>query len=91
MACLALGRKENPQGTSFEFAYLTPHSLNLAPFLKLNPVHIQCFFRAFQTNVLEPHPSLPVLATSGLDDEVKIWLPTNTSTLDWNEVEQVLY
>ena len=41
--------------------------------------------------MLEPHPSLPVLATSGLDDEVKIWLPTNTSTLDWNEVEQVLY
>lgn len=42
------------------------------------------------TNVLEPHPSLPVLATSGLDDEVKIWLPTNTSTLDWNEVEQAV-
>jgi len=27
-------------------------------------------------NVLEPHPHLPVLATSGLDDEVKVWLPT---------------
>jgi len=26
-------------------------------------------------NVLEPHPSLPVLATSGLDDDVKIWIP----------------
>jgi len=26
-------------------------------------------------NVLESHPSLPVLATSGLDDEVKIWMP----------------
>ena len=26
-------------------------------------------------NVLEPHPSLPVLATSGLDDDVKIWRP----------------
>ena len=25
-------------------------------------------------NVLEPHPSLPVLATSGLDDEVKMWM-----------------
>ena len=23
-----------------------------------------------------PHPNLPVLATSGLDDDVKIWLPT---------------
>lgn len=26
-------------------------------------------------NVLEPHPSMPVLATSGLDDEVKLWMP----------------
>jgi WD repeat-containing protein 42A len=26
-------------------------------------------------NVLEPHPSLPVLATSGLDHDVKIWMP----------------
>jgi len=26
-------------------------------------------------NVLEPHPTLPVLATSGLDDEVKLWMP----------------
>jgi len=26
-------------------------------------------------NVLEPHPHLPVLATSGLDDEVKVWMP----------------
>jgi len=27
-------------------------------------------------NVLEPHPNLPVMATSGLDEEVKVWLPT---------------
>ncbi|CAL4121687.1 unnamed protein product, partial [Meganyctiphanes norvegica] len=27
-------------------------------------------------NVLEPHPNIPVLATSGLDDDVKIWIPT---------------
>jgi len=26
-------------------------------------------------NVLEPHPTMPVLATSGLDDEVKLWMP----------------
>jgi len=31
-------------------------------------------------NVLEPHPSLPVLATSGLDDEVKVWLPTEPAS-----------
>lgn len=27
-------------------------------------------------NVLEQHPTLPVLATSGLDDDVKVWMPT---------------
>ncbi|XP_062578440.1 DDB1- and CUL4-associated factor 8-like [Saccostrea cucullata] len=27
-------------------------------------------------NVLEPHPFAPVLATSGLDHDVKIWAPT---------------
>lgn len=26
-------------------------------------------------NCLEPHPTVPVLATSGLDDDVKIWMP----------------
>ncbi|XP_005093046.1 DDB1- and CUL4-associated factor 8 [Aplysia californica] len=27
-------------------------------------------------NVLEPHPTLPILATSGLDHEVKLWKPS---------------
>ncbi|XP_014749565.1 PREDICTED: DDB1- and CUL4-associated factor 8 [Sturnus vulgaris] len=30
-------------------------------------------------NCLEPHPHLPVLATSGLDHDVKIWAPTAES------------
>jgi len=39
-----------------------------------------------QVNVLEPHPHLPLLATSGLDSDVKLWMPTasqppNTSAL----------
>lgn len=29
-----------------------------------------------QVNCLEPHPQIPVLATSGLDDDVKIWVPS---------------
>ncbi|RMX60890.1 hypothetical protein pdam_00003491 [Pocillopora damicornis] len=29
-----------------------------------------------QVNCLEPHPFAPILATSGLDHDVKIWLPT---------------
>lgn len=36
-------------------------------------------------NVLEPHPNLPVLATSGLDDDVKIWQPGP----EFDEVENV--
>ena len=30
----------------------------------------------YQVNCLEPHPNAPVLATSGLDHDVKLWLPT---------------
>ena len=26
--------------------------------------------------MLEPHPNIPILATSGLDNDVKIWSPT---------------
>ncbi|UYV62929.1 DCAF8 [Cordylochernes scorpioides] len=29
-----------------------------------------------QVNVLEPHPTFPFLATSGLDDDIKIWVPS---------------
>ena len=28
-------------------------------------------------NCLEPHPSFPMLATSGLDNNIKIWVPSN--------------
>lgn len=28
-------------------------------------------------NCLEPHPSYPMLATSGLDHDIKIWVPSN--------------
>lgn len=27
-------------------------------------------------NVLEPHPHFPILATSGLDSDIKIWTPS---------------
>lgn len=35
-----------------------------------------------QINVLEPHPTAPVLATSGLDHDVKIWAPTAENPTD---------
>ena len=43
------------------------------PFAGLQPV--TCLL-GWQVNVLEPHPFAPVLATSGLDHDVKIWAPT---------------
>nr|CAD7444906.1 unnamed protein product [Timema bartmani] len=35
-------------------------------------------------NCLEPHPEIPVIATSGLDDDIKIWVPSceNEPTMD---------
>jgi len=27
-------------------------------------------------NCIEPHPTAPIIATSGLDDNVKIWVPS---------------
>ena len=43
----------------------------------------------WQVNVLEPHPSLPVLATSGLDDDVKIWMPTSNKETSKDDIEKV--
>lgn len=42
-----------------------------------------------QVNVLEPHPHLPVLATSGLDDEIKIWLPTSKNLVTQETIAKV--
>ena len=42
-----------------------------------------------KVNVLEPHPSLPVLATSGLDDDVKIWMPTSNKDTSKEDIEKV--
>ena len=40
-------------------------------------------------NVLEPHPSCPILATSGLDHEVKIWTPTAKEPTSLQGVKRV--
>lgn len=44
-------------------------------------IHLSCILTfvwicfELKVNCLEPHPFIPVLATSGLDDDVKIWSP----------------
>ena len=40
---------------------------------------------------MEPHPNLPILATSGLDDDVKIWLPTSNKETSFEDIEKVGY
>ncbi len=40
-------------------------------------------------NVLETHPSFPILATSGLDSEVKIWQPVASEPNDLKELPEV--
>jgi DDB1- and CUL4-associated factor 8 len=40
---------------------------------------------------LEPHPHVPILATSGLDDDVKIWIPSNEDTPALANLKQVIH
>uniref|UniRef100_A0A8C5MPW6 DDB1- and CUL4-associated factor 8 n=1 Tax=Leptobrachium leishanense TaxID=445787 RepID=A0A8C5MPW6_9ANUR len=41
-------------------------------------------------NCLEPHPHLPVLATSGLDYDVKIWLPTAKEPTELDGLKDII-
>lgn len=42
-------------------------------------------------NCIQPHPTLPLLATSGIDYDIKIWTPnyTNSDTDDNNFNEDI--
>ncbi|XP_060038664.1 DDB1- and CUL4-associated factor 8-like [Erinaceus europaeus] len=46
--------------------------------------------RAGTVNCLEPHPYLPVMATSGLDHNVKIWAPTAKAPTDLTGLKNVI-
>ncbi|KAB0345107.1 hypothetical protein FD754_022033 [Muntiacus muntjak] len=41
-------------------------------------------------NCLEPHPYLPVMATSGLDHDAKIWVPTAKVITDLADLKNVI-
>lgn len=43
-----------------------------------------------QVNVLEPHPHFPILATSGLDHDVKIWMPSAREPTNLDGLKKVL-
>ena len=40
-------------------------------------------------NVLEPHPHFPIIATSGLEHDVKIWQPLSSETVDLKRLKSV--
>lgn len=42
-------------------------------------------------NVLEPHPHIPLIATSGLDPDVKIFVPSNESPKLSEKLEKCVY
>ena len=42
-----------------------------------------------QINVLEPHPNGPIIATSGLDHDIKIWAPTLKEVTDLKGLKEV--
>ena len=44
-----------------------------------------------QVNCLEPHPHAPFLATSGLDHDIKLWLPTAEQPTDLDGLENVSF
>ncbi|XP_075394438.1 DDB1- and CUL4-associated factor 8-like [Tenrec ecaudatus] len=46
--------------------------------------------RRRSVHCLEPHPYLPVLASSGLDHEVKVWAPTGQDTSDLSGLKSVI-
>ncbi len=48
-----------------------------------------CILGVWQINVLEPHPNIPVVATSGLDHDVKIWAPTANEYTQLDSLKQV--
>ncbi|CAF0814523.1 unnamed protein product [Adineta ricciae] len=41
-------------------------------------------------NVLEPHPCFPIIATSGLDHDVKIWAPLNHNSVDYKRLKMIM-
>ncbi|XP_043201032.1 DDB1- and CUL4-associated factor 8-like [Amphibalanus amphitrite] len=41
-------------------------------------------------NCLEPHPHMPVLATSGLDDDVKLWIASRDQPQDLSWVQETV-
>jgi len=40
-------------------------------------------------NVLEPHPHFPIIATSGLENDVKIWAPFSDESVNFKKLKTV--
>ncbi|XP_062499740.1 DDB1- and CUL4-associated factor 8-like [Corticium candelabrum] len=53
-------------------------------------VQFLCGDDAGVVNCLEPHPNCPVLATSGLDHDVKIWSPTSNQPTNLDGLDMTM-
>ncbi|KPJ06874.1 DDB1- and CUL4-associated factor 8 [Papilio machaon] len=54
------------------------------------PAASYCPFHIAMVNSIEAHPRFPVLATSGLDRDVKIWVPIKQADPDYEGMEKVI-
>jgi len=60
--------------------------------ITLSVVLCCCVYKyCWQVNVLEPHPHLPLLATSGLDSDVKLWMPTASEPANMSTLQRASY
>ena len=50
---------------------------------------LSCF--EHQDICVEPHPDAPILATSGFDHDIKLWLPTAEQPTDLDGLENVSF
>ncbi|CAF3596133.1 unnamed protein product [Adineta steineri] len=41
-------------------------------------------------NVLEPHPHFPIIATSGLENDIKIWTPISQEPVDFKRLNMIM-
>lgn len=57
--------------------------------LNLTFINKQTFF--LKINVLEPHPSFPFVATSGIDDDIKIWVSSSEKVGEGSPIVSVVY
>jgi len=75
-------------GSDAGYFFLYPaHPRRSGEYVAIDPIFIG-YGDAQVTNVIQSHPSLPVLATSGIANTIKIWEPRNSGSVKFTELDQ---